>query len=71
MIFLHIFKIPKTKLAHNALNIMQQKSKMKKIARISLLLAVVTLLFASCKSHEKCPAYGQMGNPRHHSEIRG
>ncbi|HQW22188.1 MAG TPA: hypothetical protein PLI47_02740 [Bacteroidia bacterium] len=44
---------------------------MKKIARISLALAAVTLLFASCKSHEKCPAYGQIGKPRHHSEIRG
>ncbi|HRH31299.1 MAG TPA: hypothetical protein PK950_01405 [Candidatus Paceibacterota bacterium] len=32
---------------------------MKKITRIALALAAVTLLFASCKSHEKCPAYGQ------------
>ena len=44
---------------------------MKKIARVTLALAALTVLFASCKSHERCPAYGQMNKTRHHSEIRG
>jgi hypothetical protein len=44
---------------------------MKKIIRVSLLFAVLAGMFASCKSHEKCPAYGQIQKVKRHSEIRG
>jgi len=46
-------------------------SDMKKIIRVSLVFVLLAGLFASCKSHEKCPAYGQMNKTKRHSEIRG
>lgn len=44
---------------------------MKNILRAIALLAVITFLFASCKSHEKCPAYGEMSKPKVHHTIQG
>ena len=44
---------------------------MKKILRAVIALSIIGGLFASCKSHEKCPAYGQMNKAKRHSEIRG
>lgn len=44
---------------------------MKKIIRATLVFTVLAGLFSSCKSHEKCPAYGQMNKAKRHSEIRG
>ncbi|HRH65192.1 MAG TPA: hypothetical protein PLU53_02735 [Bacteroidia bacterium] len=44
---------------------------MKKILRVSALVAAIALMFASCKSHEKCPAYGHSGSPKPAKEIRG
>ncbi len=44
---------------------------MKKIIRVTLAFAVLAGLFSACKSHEKCPAYGQMNKAKRHSEIRG
>jgi hypothetical protein len=44
---------------------------MKKIIRVTFMFAILAGLFASCKSHEKCPAYGQIHKVKRHSEIRG
>ncbi len=33
---------------------------MKKIISLSLITLVVAISFSSCKSHEKCPAYGKV-----------
>ncbi|HNP49570.1 MAG TPA: hypothetical protein PKL85_12075 [Bacteroidia bacterium] len=44
---------------------------MKKFIRVSALVAVIAILFASCKSHEKCPAYGHSGSPKATKEVRG
>ncbi len=44
---------------------------MKKVLRFSLFIAAIAVLFASCKAHEKCPAYGQQAKPKATSEIRG
>ncbi len=35
---------------------------MKKIVKITFVVIPIAIgvLFSSCKSHEKCPAYGQM-----------
>lgn len=35
---------------------------MKKLFTISLILIVVGLTVQSCKSHERCPAYGKAEN---------
>ncbi len=32
---------------------------MKKLLYATLVLVVMSIVFSSCKSHEKCPAYGQ------------
>jgi hypothetical protein len=34
-------------------------SSLRKAAQIVVILGLTSLLFPSCKSHEKCPAYGQ------------
>ena len=33
---------------------------MKKIISISLIALVISISLASCKSHERCPAYGKV-----------
>lgn len=33
---------------------------MKKIISVSLIVFVIALTFSSCKSHERCPAYGKV-----------
>jgi hypothetical protein len=47
------------------------KNNMKKAIRVTLIVTVLAGFFASCRSHEKCPAYGQMNKVKRHSEIRG
>jgi hypothetical protein len=32
---------------------------MKNILRTAFFLALLTVCFASCKTHERCPAYGK------------
>jgi hypothetical protein len=44
---------------------------MKKAIRVILLLAVTVTLFSSCKTHEKCPAYGNNQKAATHSQARG
>lgn len=44
---------------------------MKKFLQITFILAAVAVLFTSCKSHEKCPAYGQHSKPANHKEAKG
>jgi hypothetical protein len=44
---------------------------MKKAIRAILVVSVLAGFFGSCKSHEKCPAYGQIQKTKRHSEIRG
>lgn len=43
---------------------------MKKVIRFSLFIAAIAVLFASCKAHEKCPAYGQQAKPKVSNEVR-
>ncbi len=33
---------------------------MKKLITLSFIAAVIALSFASCKSHERCPAYSKV-----------
>lgn len=33
---------------------------MKKVISLSIVVLVVAISFTSCKSHEKCPAYGKV-----------
>ena len=33
---------------------------MKKILPITLIVFIIALAFSSCKSHERCPAYGKV-----------
>ncbi len=40
---------------------------MKKIISAFALLAVVAMFASSCKTHEKCPAYGQTAKPKTHN----
>lgn len=44
---------------------------MKKMLRTAVLLSVIAAFFASCKAHERCPAYGQMNKPKMHRTILG
>lgn len=44
---------------------------MKNVLRVAAFLALVAVFFASCKAHERCPAYGQMSKPKAHSIIIG
>lgn len=44
---------------------------MKKTFRLIVLLAVTAALFSACKTHEKCPAYGNNQKAVTHSEARG
>jgi len=41
---------------------------MKKIISVFALLAITAMLVSSCKTHEKCPAYGQSNTKK---EARG
>ncbi len=43
---------------------------MKNLLRTCAFVAVISLFFASCKSHEKCPAYGQMNKAKMHKGVR-
>ena len=38
---------------------------MKKLFQAAVLFAAMAVLFVSCKSHEKCPAYGEMKKSHH------
>jgi hypothetical protein len=33
---------------------------MRKVALFAFMFAFATLVFSSCKSHERCPAYGKV-----------
>ena len=39
---------------------------MKKLFKISIAIVSMVILFASCKSAERCYAYGNMGRVIHH-----
>lgn len=43
---------------------------MKKFLQVTLILAAAAVLFTSCRSHEKCPAYGQHSKPANSKEVR-
>ncbi len=50
---------------------MSKYLNMKKIIRFTLAFIIIAGMFSSCKSHEKCPAYGEINKTKRHSEIRG
>jgi len=41
---------------------------MKKIISVFAMLAVLATIVSSCKTHEKCPAYGQNSKPAIHNK---
>ncbi|MFM8432333.1 MAG: hypothetical protein ACKOQ6_04030 [Bacteroidota bacterium] len=44
---------------------------MKKSIQIIFFFFALAVFFASCKAHERCPAYGQMNKPKTHRIIIG
>lgn len=42
---------------------------MKKIIVFTSAFAFVAVLFSSCKSHEKCPAYSKVNTQTQHNKI--
>ena len=42
---------------------------MKKIISFVSAFALVAVLFSSCKSHEKCPAYSKVNTQNQHNKI--
>jgi len=40
---------------------------MKKLITLTLVSFVVALSVSSCKSHERCPAYGKVDQAKHQS----
>jgi hypothetical protein len=45
----------------------QNTSPLKKVAIILVVLVSSAMIFASCKSHESCPAYGSIEK----QEVKG
>ena len=42
---------------------------MKKVIILASVFAFVAVLFSSCKSHEKCPAYSKVNTQNHNNKI--
>jgi len=42
---------------------------MKKIIVATILLALGSFVLSSCKTHERCPAYGTISQPAHKKAV--